>query len=493
MLCSLSSIRDVNLDLDTRSTSLTTANPILDSMSGTSGNFSIMPHATDFTSSAKEARLPCYLISRTRNESFFGRSGVLEVLEEALLPSLPGSSMVDQKNRSLRTFALCGPGGMGKSQTATEFALKHLQRYDAVFWVTADETSKLLEEFSQIAVKIGLVDTGSKDAEDQIVSRDLVKGWLANPIKHLEARESEATWLIIFDNVNDPDILNDFWPVDGTGSILVTSRNPLAKTNVYYAGASGVDLEPFSDDEAAQLLVQLTQKFDDPREVACASAVASRLGGYPLAMAQMAGYISRRHLSFEEFLQRYERDPNLNEIYKNKNSKYRNTYSHNLSTVWALDRLEVGAALLDVLSLLDPDRIDENLLTEGASRCDLEGFPKDEIAYQDARAELLQSSLVSRNLGERRLLIHRIIQDSARARMSPRRLANVFRACIVLVKAVWPFVPLSSIYKVARWTKCEPLFANLVRMKAHFEWIDLKYLDFESKFSFARLMNGAGW
>ena len=55
-----------------------------------------------------------------------------------------------------------------------------------------------------------------------------------------------------------------------------------------------------------------------------------------------------------------------------------------------------GAVLLDVFSFLDPDGIQEYIITSHPDVVSLESFPKTANAYQIARTELLQSSLIFR-------------------------------------------------------------------------------------------------
>jgi CO dehydrogenase nickel-insertion accessory protein CooC1 len=80
-------------------------------------------------------------------------------------------------------FALCGPGGIGKTQVATEFVHTAKNRYDAIFWLQADQHSKLSQGYTNIAIKLGLVIEDSTDARDPVVVQELVKGWLSNPVK----------------------------------------------------------------------------------------------------------------------------------------------------------------------------------------------------------------------------------------------------------------------------------------------------------------------
>ena len=51
---------------------------------------------------------------------------------------------------------------------------------------------------------------------------------------------SSPKWLLIFDDAEHPNDIYVYWPVGGTGSILVTSRDPLAKSRTYYESNEGM-------------------------------------------------------------------------------------------------------------------------------------------------------------------------------------------------------------------------------------------------------------
>ena len=57
-------------------------------------------------------------------------------------------------------------------------------------------------------------------------------------------------WLLIFDNADSLDALEDYSPTRGTGSVLITSRDSGEKS-LWSFEISGLDLEPFSEDEGA--------------------------------------------------------------------------------------------------------------------------------------------------------------------------------------------------------------------------------------------------
>lgn len=204
---------------------------------------------------------------------------------------------------SLRQFALCGFGGIGKTEVAREFARRHRESFDAVFWVVADEIAKLDHHF-QISSALGL--EISSECKSQVVSREVVKGWLSNPRKDISAPDElvqpvhtgpEATWLLIFDNADDPMSLADYWP-QGRGSILITSRGPLAKS-MFTRRPRGLNLAPLSEQDSLTLFNHLTNVSNEPGHET-AQKITDVLGRVPLAISQMAGIIRRQDLTLSE-------------------------------------------------------------------------------------------------------------------------------------------------------------------------------------------------
>jgi hypothetical protein len=180
---------------------------------------------------------------------FYPRDIPLRRLDEALLP-LPRTSDED-RTENLSTFVLCGLGGIGKTEIALEFAFSRQEHFDAIFFLHADQSNKLADEFGQISVKLVL--ETAEESKDPIESRERVKSWLANPIKHFLESESFggfqdsqgsqtsvqsgkglANWLIVFDNADHPELLANYWPSDGYGSVLVTNRDPMSMTQFFF-------------------------------------------------------------------------------------------------------------------------------------------------------------------------------------------------------------------------------------------------------------------
>jgi len=96
-----------------------------------------------------------------RNPFFTGREEVLEELEKHLHA---GSSV-----------ALSGLGGVGKTQTAAEYAYRHRGDYQAILWAGAASQEILISSFVALA---GLLNLPEKDAQDQELIVATVQRWL---------------------------------------------------------------------------------------------------------------------------------------------------------------------------------------------------------------------------------------------------------------------------------------------------------------------------
>ena len=51
-----------------------------------------------------------------------------------------------------RSYALCGLGGVGKTQTALDYVFEYMEDYQALLWAHADSRAKLLESFAHFAI-----------------------------------------------------------------------------------------------------------------------------------------------------------------------------------------------------------------------------------------------------------------------------------------------------------------------------------------------------
>ncbi|CAG8899390.1 unnamed protein product [Penicillium egyptiacum] len=456
---------------------------------------------------AKPVHLPCFVLNtHSANKDFCGRQDILERLATELLPS---KNTVTASSGALKQFALCGLGGIGKTEIAREFVRRHKDSFDAVFWVVADEIAKLDNHYQQISLALGLED--SSECKSQVVSREIVKGWLANPQKHISESDGsvqpgeaspEATWLLIFDDADDPMTLTDYWP-QGNGSILITSRDPSSK-GLFTSKPSGLDLGPLSQKDSLSLFNHLITTSSE-LEVDTARQISDALGGIPLAISQIAGIIRGQDLTLSGFLDLYADHEESASFYETKFNTNSGTYGHSLSTVWAFGKLKPQPQrLLELISFLDPDGIGEDLL-EASVELFSDGASFKESKYIEARNDLLQSSLVRKDNQKQQLSVHRIVQDVILATMDSGRKRYLFDQVVRILWADWPSAmpkpskepelpqPKSSgnrLY-VGRWPACAAIYPHILRM--HQLWSVMSDSSEATKLLFAKLLIDAAW
>ncbi|KAL7894387.1 hypothetical protein HDV63DRAFT_396846 [Trichoderma sp. SZMC 28014] len=386
----------------------------------------------------KIPKMPCYVRKAIdRNPNFVGRSTIIEMIDQALLPN--DSSL----SSGLRSFSLCGFGGLGKTQIAAYYAFGRESDFDAIFWVQADELMKLNKSFEDIAKALDLVEEG--DQGNKAISRDKVLEWFCDP----QTREMRATttltdidstlakWLIIFDNADDISMLREFWPIGSSGSILVTSRDPTAKSDL---ANQGLDLSPMSSDECAALLQSLVGEAPGATPSQAALSLANRIGNVPLAISQIATRIRRNAMTIEEFLNRHGNDSLLLELNKVQSLPPQEQYRHTLATVWGFENFSPKVqGLIHTMVFMDPDNIAEFILQQDSMDIDGIPYPKPGAEYERAWEELYRTSLVQRKKQTKSLSWHREVQEVAKNRMTNDQQRKYYEHTIDILSRAWAY------------------------------------------------------
>lgn len=115
--------------------------------SSTAQGFGILPLVNKFHTTMKPAQLPCFMVEdRLYNREFWSRESILEVLDDNLLPKTEPLSRPAPVGFARPThLTFCGQGGLGKSEIAINFVFTRREKFDAIFWVRADDPGKLEE------------------------------------------------------------------------------------------------------------------------------------------------------------------------------------------------------------------------------------------------------------------------------------------------------------------------------------------------------------
>jgi tetratricopeptide (TPR) repeat protein len=178
------------------------------------------------------------------------------------------------------TQSITGMGGVGKTQTALEYAYRYADKYDCIWWVTTETDATVLDSYRQFASKKNLVDSDTKDSE--VIQA--VLNWM----------DTHDKWLFIYDNAEDVKGDTSWWPRNVRGNALITTRNPHIQI------AQRIDVEVFTPENAVAFLEKRTGRENTSGG---AARLAERLGYFPLALEQAAAYIKTNEISFDEYLE----------------------------------------------------------------------------------------------------------------------------------------------------------------------------------------------
>jgi hypothetical protein len=395
-----------------------------------------------------------------RNPFFTGRERVLAQLQEALAA----------QSRA----ALSGLSGVGKTQTALEYAHHHLAEYSHVFLVTAASREGLLSGYVTIA---GLLKLPEADNQDQMLAVDAVQRWFG----------VNEGWLLIFDNAATPDIVKPFLPPSPRGHILLTSRADVFDTIEI---VKPVELNEMSPPDALTFLLKRTgREYEGGLESNAASELAAELGFLPLALEQAGAYIVRKKSLFQDYLKSF-RNHRLELL--NKHGPVVGGYRESVRTTWSMNfrqleqESEAAADLLRLSAFLSPDSIPLEFLAAGAPELGnllsaaLIDVQEDPVVLDETLAPLTNFSLIRRQIETRSYSVHRLVQAVVRAEMDPKTQRLWAERAVRATNRAFPEVQLSV------WHLCLRL---LPQARACAELIKQWGFEFPEA---ARLLNAAG-
>jgi DNA-binding SARP family transcriptional activator len=364
---------------------------------------------------------PIWNVPHRRNPSFAGREGLLAGIEAVLAAD----------GHAALTQAIVGLGGIGKTQCALEYAYRHAEDYQIIWWVRAEEPAQLLADYAALAVPLDLVE---KQAPDQSATAAAVRRWL----------ERRARWLLIFDNASDPQAVLEYLPRAGEGHILITSRD-----QNWGRTAATVPVPVLPQEEAVALLQQRTG-WSGPE----VGVVAEELGQLPLALEQAAAYAAATGCSVTTYLGllRSRRRELL------QHGAPLEGYRGTVATTWSLSMAEVAAQcpaaaqLLNLCAYLAPDGIPLSLIREGAEFYPeaLASAARDPVLLHEALAALRRYSLVT--VHEEALTVHRLVQAVVRDGLTEEEQRQWAAAAVRLVYSGFPEYAESNI--ISAWPKC---------------------------------------
>lgn len=375
-----------------------------------------------------------------RNPLFTGRDAELKTLRQTL---------------ESKGVAVCtGLGGMGKTQTAVEYAYRYREQYSGVLWARMETRESAISDFVAIAYVLNLQERHFKD-QTRIVSA--VKNWIA----------PHSQVLLILDNADDLQITEEFIPTGKIGHILLTSRahatNSIGPT---------IEIDRIAQAQAVQFLLRRGRitaldglvEHASKSDQETANEITALLDGLPLALDQAGAYLEETGCGLAGYLALYK-DKAMDLL------KYRGATSDHpdpVATTWRLSFDRVKAAhpaaseLLCLCAFLHPEEIPEELITNGATELGhiLGAAGAKPAELNKVIAECLKFSLLHRDPIRQTLEIHRLVQEVVRTGINETTQRQWVERLVRALNISFPKI------ERATWPQCERLIPYIVAVTA---------------------------
>jgi tetratricopeptide (TPR) repeat protein len=322
-----------------------------------------------------------------RNPHFTGRDATLTELSERF----------NSDDQSTWIQVIKGMGGVGKTQTALEFAYRYASAYQVIWWLNAADESILASDYAAFAVAADLPEKAA--GREAIMAA--VRQWL----------ETHPGWLFIFDGVKQPQAVIDYLPRQAAGQILLTSRH-----QVWEKRFGALQLDAWPRAEAVSFLLRRTNLSSTPE----ADGVSETLKDLPLALEHAGAWIAASGSDFAGYLKLF--DTNHCQLWENRNPPL--NYPDTVGTTCSLSvervhaKSAMGVLVLNLCAFFASHDIPLELIGAASAHVSTEWSSAfaDKAVLDDGIDALNRYALVNRR--PEGLSIHRLVQAAVQDRLS---------------------------------------------------------------------------
>jgi tetratricopeptide (TPR) repeat protein len=332
---------------------------------------------------------------------------------------------LDQPGQS-SPVALTGTSGVGKTQLAAAYARARLaDNWRLIVWVNARDSETLLAGLVAVAEAAGLSVGGFRPQAADV--GQAVRRWL-------EADGNRR--LLVFDDVEDPDLLRPFVPAAGAARVLINlTGEPAAELG------TSVPINVFSAEEALALLGERTGLADEDG----ALALAVQLGYLPLALDQAAGVIAKQHMDYAAYLAKLRALSAGNFLAQGEDDEEQpsppgvaETVLMAMEAASAADRIGVSIGVIELMAMLSPAVVHRDLLRAAGQAGTLLGRGR-RVApsmVDQALERLNERSLLGLSLNGQAVSVHRLVAQVVRSGLARQgRLVTACRSAASAVEA----------------------------------------------------------
>jgi tetratricopeptide (TPR) repeat protein len=333
-----------------------------------------------------------------------------------------------------------------------EHVYRHHTDYDLVWCVNGEQPASLLADLAALAGQLGLAADASQEAQVSAL-----RDWF----------ERHQHWLLVLDNVDDPQAVVELLPRSPTGQVVITSRTGVGWERL----ATVLSVDVLAPTDAAGLLLARAEETG-PANEAAATTLAATLDGLPLALEQAGAYVAATGtVTLADYAELFAtRAPEL--LTRGQPLGYQ----HTVATTWALalQRLREteppAVDLLTLTSLLAPDDLPLPLLATHHDQLPepLTAAAGDPLALADAVAALRRYSLI--RVVADGLYVHRLLQTVIRSGLGADAERAWAATAVRLIRAGFP----SESDKLAAWPECQRLLPHALTAVGHGKRLDVE-------------------
>ncbi|KAF7170283.1 hypothetical protein CNMCM5623_002744 [Aspergillus felis] len=294
-----------------------------------------------------------WMVPFRKNPRFVGREEEISKIEGLIMQQ-------DSPGR----IAICGLGGVGKTQIALELAYRMRNRDPEclILWISCTSYESMEQAYMSVALKLGITDLKPAEVKQQ------VKAYLS--------QESTPRWLLIFDNADDMEMwtMADFLPESERGHILFTTRS--RQIAVRLASSHVIMISEPDTETAIEILRKSLIKTDLLNDHEAAIALLKELVCLPLAITQAAAYINEKDIRLSAYITLlHESEPDVIELLSENfgdEGRYRDIQNPVTTTWWiSFQQIQqLNPTAIDYLlfmACISPRHIPQSLLPQTTS------------------------------------------------------------------------------------------------------------------------------
>jgi tetratricopeptide (TPR) repeat protein len=348
-----------------------------------------------------------------RNPNFTGRAAVLENISDNL-----------DSHEPPRVQVISGMGGIGKTEIATEYIHRNIDKYEIIWWIRAEHHDRVRDALVKLGQRLELRQATTDGGRDRTIAAVL------------EALQSEdrPSWLVVYDNAVNPLGLQKYLPASRPdGHIIITSRELTLHGHLQ---ADSVEVSPFTPAEAIGFLRRRVPRLatrgprgtltaeDDAHRAGEAGRLAEELGHLPIAIVHAAAYLAETRQTVDEYLSRFAE--NAHQLLSEHPGD--SDLPGPVSRTWAISTALLtpdAEHLFNLCAFFSPEPIAVELFPQDTADADdppgLEEFLPAPHRLRAAASQLHRLSLANYDGARDLIQMHRVVQAVTQGRLRQAR------------------------------------------------------------------------